>query len=63
MSKLKVINNYASNESPYKLFSSGNEFSTENKSISKSTMNPHYYYSKNKIIIIFIIAIIYINIL
>jgi len=48
MSKLKVINNYTSNESPYKLFSSGNEFSTENKSISKSTINPHYYYSKNK---------------
>ena len=50
MSRLKGINNITSNESPYKLFSSGNYTTkTEIKSYSKSTSTPHNFIpNKNK---------------
>ena len=41
MSNLKELKDYSSNISPYKLFSSGNEFGEE--TISYSTLNPHYF--------------------
>ena len=41
MSKLKVINNYASNDSPYKLFSSSKNFENEMKAFSNSALTPH----------------------
>ena len=44
-----MISNYSSNESPYKLFSSGNNKTrTELNSFSNSFINPHYCVSKNK---------------
>ena len=50
MSKLKGINNITSNESPYKLFSSGNNITkAEIKPYSKSTSTPHNFIpNKNK---------------
>ena len=48
MSKLNIINNNSTNESPYKLFSPGKERENEIKTLSKSTLNPYNHTKKNK---------------
>jgi len=48
MSKSKVIKNYSSNESPYKIFYEGKNLGIETESASKSIINPHYYLNKKK---------------
>ena len=54
MSKLKVINNYVSNDSPYKLFTSSKNFEKEMKIFSKSSLTPlNFPKNRNKINYIF----------
>jgi hypothetical protein len=48
MSKSKVNKNRSSNESPYKIFSSGKNLRLEIDTISKSTINHKYILHKNK---------------